>query len=115
MKKVRIKYKHGDEEIIEFDTFTCSESYYRSLQAEIEVFDDDYPKYLKSKSSKVYVKLIDEHNNLYFRHTWAGFAIDNNGATNEAYPLEEFKGCSRQEFDNEYKEAVKKLNEITKL
>jgi len=75
----------------------------------------EYLLYLKLETCKFYVKLIDEHNNLHFRPTINGFAIDYNGSENSAYPIEDFIGCSRQEFDQEYIKAVEKLNEITKL
>ena len=75
----------------------------------------EFPKYLKLKTSKFYVKLIDENNNLHFRPTIDGFAIDNNGSPNSAYPIGDFVGCSRAEFDQEYKKVVEKLNEITKI
>ena len=75
----------------------------------------EYPKYLKLKTTKFYVKLIDENNNLHFRKSIDGFVIDCNASPNKFYSLGDFIGCSRNEFDREYIKVVEKLNEITKI
>jgi len=72
------------------------------------------PRYKKLKNSKFYVKLVGD-NNLHIRQTALGYALDINGSPNEYYEGEDFIGCSREEFDNEYKKAAKQLNEITKI
>ena len=73
----------------------------------------EYPKYLKLESTRFYVKLIDENNNLHIRQTIDGFAIDYNGSENNSY--NSMVGCSRQEFDNLYIKIVEQLNENTKI
>jgi len=76
-----------------------------------------YPKYLKlkTKESKYYVKLIDDSNNLHLRKTWNGFAMDYNYSPNEYYESDDFIGCSREEFECEFEQAVEILNKATKI
>ena len=70
-------------------------------------------KYLKLKMNNFYVKIIDEHNNLHFRFNDATdtFAIDFNGSPNVAY--KEMIECTREEFDENYKKVVEKLNKLS--
>jgi len=73
----------------------------------------EYPRYLKLESSKFFVKIIDENNNLHIRQTDDGFAMDINGSTNESY--EGMKGCIRSEFDAVFIKIVTQINDVSKL
>lgn len=71
-------------------------------------------KYLKLNiSNDFYVKIIDDFNNLHFRFSEQTdtFHIDFNGSPNERY--EGMIECSREEFDENYKKVVEKLNKLS--